>query len=133
MSNTEAAKELTELMARLNETEDLRRIDAAERAQQIEVLRDFVEDWIAAWNETWVDPEEVDHDWAELYQRAKSLAAPTLRVHTRERLIELMWEIEAAPGRTVFGSLWGIVEDLGGRNELAANFPQYAGEADHGS
>lgn len=55
--------------------EDFRTVDAAERARRIEVLQAFVMDWIAEWDSTLVDPEDTNHEWAELYQRAKELVA----------------------------------------------------------
>lgn len=36
--------------------------------------REFIADFLHEWNATWVEPEEVNHDWHELYVRAKELA-----------------------------------------------------------
>lgn len=32
-----------------------------------------VEEFVRKWKETWVEPEEVSHDWMELYRMAKSV------------------------------------------------------------
>lgn len=37
-----------------------------------ELLR-FVNSFVAEWNATWVDPDEVSHDWAHLYATAREL------------------------------------------------------------
>lgn len=56
--------------------EDFRTVDAAERAREIEELRDFVRHWIAEWDSSWIDPTDVNHEWADLYRRAKELVSP---------------------------------------------------------
>ena len=36
-------------------------------------LIDFVESFVHEWEATWVDPDDVNHEWSELYRRAKEL------------------------------------------------------------
>lgn len=36
-------------------------------------LVEFVERFVAEWESTWTDPDDINHEWAELYAEAKRL------------------------------------------------------------
>jgi hypothetical protein len=43
--------------------------EAYRNAKAMAVVERFVEEW----NNTWTEPEDVSHEWAELYQMAKAV------------------------------------------------------------
>lgn len=45
-------------------------------------LLDFAEQFVHEWESTWVDPDEVNHEWAHLYAEAKDLIRRVRGGHT---------------------------------------------------
>jgi hypothetical protein len=45
-------------------------------------LLQFAESFVYEWEATWIDPDEVNHDWKQLYDRAKELIRHAKGGHT---------------------------------------------------
>lgn len=43
---------------------------------------ELVIDWVDEWEGTWIDPDDVNHEWAELYARAKEIIRAVHGGHT---------------------------------------------------
>ena len=47
-----------------------------EAIEENDRLRELFQRWITEWEATWTDPDEINHEWAEIYQEAKKLVKP---------------------------------------------------------